>query len=155
MPLTFVSGDPLLTRAQVLAIGGNAQGQVETGALETLLYSRYPTAFAAYRKSCRAGKITTGTLWLWRETQPSLGIMVVRESAGGTTRLRYLENIVLTLARDYRRDGLTSLALVAPGAPADWPTLKPVIQHWLAKSLLPVTVYERYLPGIAAETHPP
>ncbi len=151
MTLTFVSGDPLLTRAQVLAFGGNALGQAETGALETRLLDRYPTAFAAYRKACRAGKVKTGTLWLWRETQPALGIMVVRESAGGTTRLRYVEAIAMTLARDYRREGLHSLALAAPGAAADWPTLKPVIEYWLKDCALPVTVYEQYLPGAAAE----
>lgn len=151
MPLTFVSGDPLLTRSQVLAFGGNAQGQAETGALETLLHNRYPTALAAYRKNCRAGKVRTGTLWLFRETQPALGVMVVRESAGGTTRLRFLEAVVMTLARDYQRDGLTSLAMVAPGGREDWPTLKPVVEYWLHKCALPVTVYEDYLPGVAAE----
>jgi hypothetical protein len=152
MPLTFVSGDPLLTKAQVLAFGGNAQGQTETGLLETRLLDRYPTAFAAYRKACRAGKVKTGTLWLWRETQPALGFMVVRESAGGTTRLRFLEAVVMTLARDYRREGLHRLAIAAPGSPTDWSTLKPVIEYWLGESLLPVTVYEQYLPGVAAET---
>jgi hypothetical protein len=151
MPLTFVAGDPLLTKAQVLAFGGNAQGQTETGALETLLLNRYPTVFAAYRKACRAGKVRTGTLWLWRETQPALGVMVVRESAGGTTRLRYLEAVVMSLARDYRREGLHSLALAAPGTSADWPTLKPVIEYWLRDCPLPVIVYEQYLPGVAAE----
>jgi hypothetical protein len=151
MPLTFVAGDPLLTKAHVLAFGGNAQGQTETGALETRLIDRYPTAFAAYRKACRAGKVKTGTLWLWRETQPALGVMVVRESAGGTTRLRFLEAVVMTLARDYRREGLRSLAIAAPGAPSDWPTFKPIIDYWLRNCPLPVTVYEGYLPGVAAE----
>jgi hypothetical protein len=151
MPVTFVSGDPLLTRAQVLAFGYNASGRTETGLLEMALLNRYPAAFASYGKYCRAGRIKTGTLWLWRETKPTLGFMILRETAVGATRLRYVEAVAMTLARDYKLDNMGSVAIALPGSPLEAPSLKEILVHWLEKSSLPVVIYEHYLPNVQAE----
>lgn len=152
MPLTFVTGDPLLTNAQMLAFGHNAQGRTQTGPLETMLHTRYPAAFASYSKQCRSGRIETGMMWTWRESQPALGFMVVRASSVGATRLRYVENIALSLARDYRRDNIRSIALVRLGGKLEWASIKPVLQRWLGKTELACIVYEDYVPGVQAES---
>lgn len=151
MPITYVSGDPLLTHAQVLAFGHNARGRFQVGALETLLLNRYPAAFATYGKRCRADKIKSGSLWIWRETQPMLGFMVVRDSAVGATRLRYVENIALTLARDFQREGITSIAIAPFWDALEWMTFKPIIDYWLGRCALPCVVYEQYVVGLTAE----
>lgn len=152
MPIQYVSGDPLLTSAQVLAFGHNARGRLELGALETILHHHFPAAFSTYSKRCRAGKIKAGTLWLWRESRPMLGFMVVRDSPVGATRLRYVENVVLMLARDFQREAITSIAVAPFWDNLEWPTLKPVFDYWLGKAALACVVYERYLPGTAAES---
>jgi hypothetical protein len=151
MPITFVSGDPFLTHAHVLAFGYNAAGRTETGVLEMALLDHYPAAFASYGKDCRARRIKTGTLWLWRESKPALCFMIVRETAVGTTRLRYIEAVAMTLARDFKQHSIRSMALVVPGSKQEYPTLKEIIVHWLGKSSLPLVVYEDYLPGVQAE----
>ena len=151
MPITYVSGDPLLTNAQILAFGHNAKGRTELGIFETLLLNRYPAAFATFGKSCRSGKIKTGGLWIWRETRPALGFMVVRESSVGATRLRYVEAIALGLARDFHLDGIRSIAIAPLGDSQEWPMLKPVLDYWLGQSALSCVIYEQYLPGIKAE----
>ena len=151
MPLTFVTGDPLLTHVQMLAFGHNAQGRPETSPLETELYRRYPAAFATYGKQCRGGCIDIGTLWAWRESRPALGFMVVRASPVGATRLRYVENIALSLARDYKRENITSIAIAPLGSKAEWPHIKPVLQRWLGNLDLECVVYEDYVPGVEAE----
>lgn len=151
MPTTYVSGDPLLTSAQILAFGHNVRGRTELGALETELLNRYPAAFASYSKQCRSGRIKTGQLWIWRESQPMLGFMVVRESSVGATRVRFVESVALNLARDYQREGIHSIAIAPPGSREEWPNLKPVLELWLGRAALPCYVYEQYLPGIKAE----
>lgn len=151
MPITYLAGDPLLTGAQVLAFGHNARGRAELGALETELLQRYPAAFAAYGKQCRSGRIKAGQLWLWHESQPVLGFMVVRESSVGATRVRFVEAVALNLARDYAREGIRSIAIAPPGSREEWPNLKPVLEHWLGRAALPCYVYEQYLPGVQAE----
>ena len=151
MPITYVSGDPLLTHAQTLAFGHNAKGRSELGALETTLLNRYPAAFATYGKNCRSKRIKPGTFWTWRESQPSLMFLVIRETAVGATRVRYVESAIMTLARDYRLHNLTSVAIAPLTNALEWTALKPVVDYWLRACPLPVVIYERYEPGVAGE----
>ncbi len=151
MPVYYVEGDPLLTKAQVLAVGHNARGRTEVDPLHTALQAKYPAAFATYARRCANAKIKTGTLWMWHDSRPQLGFMVVRESNVSATRLRYLEAVALTLARDHALEGIKSVAMVAPGSALEWTALKEVIQRWLAPSSLPVIVYEKYVAGVMAE----
>lgn len=154
MPLTYVTGDPLLTASQTLGFGHNARARTETGALETRLLDRSPAAFAGYRRLIASGRLKPGGLWVWRETRPYLAFLVVRESAQGSARLRFVEAVAMTIARDYRLYGLESLALAPLGSAEEWPLLQTVVQHWLADCPLPVTVYAGYAPGVAAEAAP-
>ena len=151
MPLTYVTGDPLLTRAQALAFGYNAGGRTEVGTLETQLLDLYPAAFATFGKQCRSQSIKPGMFWIWRESVPHLAFMVVRETSVGATRLRFVESAVMTLARDYRLHGVTSMALARLGDGDEWPALRPVVDYWLKASALPVVVYDTYAPGVRAE----
>ena len=151
MSVTYVSGDPLLTRAHALAFGANAKGQSETRPLEAAIYQRYPAAFATYRKQCRGERIRTGTLWFWRETLPLLAFCVVRDSSVGATRMRYVESVAMTLARDYKLFALNSLAVAPFGDREEWPNLKPILDHWLTKCNLPIVVYENYQPSVQAD----
>lgn len=142
MPLTYIAGDPLLTQQQTLAFGHNVRARMEVSALETRLLDAYPAAFASYRKQCQHGRIQPGDFWVWHESQPKLMFLVIRDSAQGATRRRYVESAVMTLARDYRLYGLESLAVAPLGSGDEWPLLKPVLDYWLAACPLPVMVYE-------------
>jgi hypothetical protein len=151
MPLTYAAGDPLLTRCQMLAFGHNARGRTELGAVESQIFMQHPAAFATYGKLCRAGRIRSGALWVWHESQPALGFMVIRESAVGVTRLRYLEAALLTLVRDHQLENIASVAFAPLGTREEWPTLRPVVDHWLTHAPFPCVVYEQYLPGVIGE----
>ncbi|MBC8172018.1 MAG: hypothetical protein H7X77_10110, partial [Anaerolineae bacterium] len=98
MPLTYTSGDPLHTTAQTLAFGHNARGRSELGVLATALMQQHPAAFAAYTRQCRNNRLKPGMIWVWRESKPWLMFMVVRDSAVGATRLRYVQAAVVNLA---------------------------------------------------------
>jgi hypothetical protein len=151
MAINTISGDPLLTHAQTLVFGHNAKGRTEVGALEMRLLNLYPAAFATYGKQCRSGRVKPGSLWIWRESQPYLGFMVSRASSVGATRTRYIEAAIMTLARDYRLYGLTSLAIAPLGGQDEWVVLKPLLAYWLRACPLPITVYEYYEPGVSGE----
>ena len=151
MTITLVSGDPLLTRAQALAFGHNARGRIEVGTMETQLYTRYPTAFAAYRRKCQSNRIKAGAYWAWMQGTPQLYFIVARETPVGATRTRYVQNAMMTLARDYRLLGLTSLAIAPLGDAIEWREIIPIVTHWLNMISLPVIVYEQFLPDIQAD----
>ncbi len=153
MPLTYLSGDPLLTTCQILAFGHNAKGRAELGALETRLHDLYPAAFATYGKQCRSERVRPGMWWTWREATPALGFMVVRESSVGATRLRFVESVLLTLVRDHQLENIQSIAFAPVGTGEEWPLLRPVFDYWLSAVPFSCMVYTQYVPGLAAEPH--
>lgn len=151
--LIFLSGDPLLTLSQTLAFGTNARGRSETDPLHTALAFRYPAAFAAYGKQVRAGRIKPGQFWLWRESRPNLLFMAVRDTPFSITRVRHVESVALTLARDYRLHNIHSLAIAPLGLPHEWTLLRHTLYLWLAPISLPLILYETYIPNLPAEEH--
>jgi hypothetical protein len=135
----YVRGDPLTTDADTLAFGYNALGRVEVEPLITALAATYPQVFASYRKQCHAGRIVAGTYWIWRESQPKLMFMVVRDSPVGASRLRYVQAVALALARDYRQEGIKSLAIAPLGQLHERAEIEKILETWLGK--MQVTVY--------------
>jgi hypothetical protein len=142
MPISYVSGDPMLTEAQTLVFGHNAKARTEVGKFEMRLFNLYPAAFATYRKQCVSGRVKPGGIWIWRESKPFLAFMVIRETSVGATRSRYVESGLLTLARDYHLYGLTSLAIAPLGAKEEWVMFRPLLDYWLRACPLSITVYE-------------
>ena len=151
MPLTYLSGDPLLTKQHILAFGSNASGRTETTPLATALLTRYPAAFASYGKLCRQGRIQACMTWFWYEAKPALAFMVVRETPVGATRLRQVDAVIMALARDYRVNNIRSIALAPLGAAHENDAIREVIDRWLSKLALRVIAYADYQPGLAAE----
>jgi hypothetical protein len=150
MTFLYVSGDPLLTRAQFLAFGHNARGRTELGNLETELLNRYPAPFSVFRRQCKTGRVETGTFWLWHESTPSLAFLVIRESSVGATRLRYVQSALLALARDYSLESIHSIAIAPLGHLQEWPEILRLLESWLNPLPIPIIVYQTYLPGIQA-----
>jgi hypothetical protein len=151
MPVIYVSGDPLQTSAQTLAFGYNVEGKTEVGALGIALLTRYPAAFSSFNRQARSGQIKTGGYWIWRDSKPQLMFLAVRQTAVGATRMRFVESVVMTLARDYRMELLSSLAIAPLTDTREWTAMRPLIDHWLGGSGLSVVVYDRYVPNVRAE----
>ena len=155
MPLRYVTGDPTLTGAQTLAIGHNARGQIEMNPVTVALRQRNPVAFSTYEQRCRKEQIQAGDYFIWRDSQPRLMFMAVRESAPGTTRLRHVQSVALSVARDFRLEGIKSLA-IAPLFSSDndqlaWREIKKVLEQWFSSSTLTVVVYDQVQQGIQAD----
>ena len=151
MPLTYLSGDPLLTKQPMLAFGSNAAGRTETTPLATALLTRYPTAFASYGKQCRQGRIQAGMTWFWYESKPALAFMVVRETPVGATRLRQVDAVIMALVRDYRINNIHGMAIAPLGADHENEAIHEVFERWLNKTALPVVAYTDYTRDRAAE----
>ncbi len=151
MTMFPVIGDPLLTRAQALAFGHNARGRIEVGTLETALYTRFPAAFAVYRKRCQSNRVKAGDYWVWMDATPRLYFMTVRRSSVGATRLRYVQATIMRLVREYALDGVQSLAIAPLGDPYEWDDLLPMVEQWLNMVSLPVAVYTRYVADVQAD----
>lgn len=151
MPVLHVQGDPLLTQAQTLAFGHNARARSEWDALPSALLYAHPTAFAAYSKACRRARVRAGDFYIWRAGRPLLAFLVIRESAVGATRLRYVQSALLRIARDYRLEGIHTLAIAPLGSAAEWPEIRGLAVALFRRSALPVVIYDAYRPGVRAD----
>lgn len=151
MPLNFAPGDPTLSQADMLAFGHNARGRTELGALETHLMQQYAPAFSAYTRRARQGKQKPGTWWLWTETRPKLAFLTIRDSSVGATRLRYVQSVLMTLARDYPMYQVQSLAIAPLGNSYERDEINKLAAQWLAGLTLPITLYTAYIPGVEVD----
>jgi len=141
MGLTFVQGENIfLAQAQTIAVGVNAAGRSEVSPFFTIVADRYPVFISNFRKRRQAGKLKPGDLWVWREGQPWILAMVVRDTPQGATRPRYVEAVCLKLARDWTAEGLKNLAMMRLAEGPDWSPVREIVELYLGQ--LPVTVYE-------------
>jgi hypothetical protein len=150
MAISFVQGDIFLAEVQAIAIGLNAAGRLDVTSLNTALHDRYPVFVSEYRKRGRANSLPPGTCWVWRDSQPWIVGLVVREAPQGATRPRYVETAMLNLFKNWQREGLHSLALMQLADQAEWPPLRVIVEQYLGEIDLPVMVYENHRPGAAA-----
>ena len=151
MPLKIVQGDPFLTQSDALGIGYNAKGRTENTPFLMDALRRYPTAFASYMRQARQNRQPVGSLYPWYDSSPRLLFMTVRASSVGATRLRYVQQIALTIARDYRLLQLESIAISPLGDSYEQAEILRLCEQWFAKSRLPVVIYEQYVAGIQAD----
>ncbi len=151
MSLTIVRGDIFLTRAHAIALDLNITGRLGTAPVYTALHDRFPVFVSECHKRGRAGSLTAGSLWVWREGAPWIVGLVVRETPQGATRLRYVEGAMLNLYKEWEREGVCSLAMMRMGSDDEWPGAREVILHYAAQMAISITLYDVYLPGVAAE----
>jgi hypothetical protein len=152
MNIRFVQGDVFLTRMQSVAVGLNTTGRVEVTPFFTTIQDRYPVFVSEYRKRGRAERLTPGDFWVWREGQPWLVGLVIRDTPQGPARLRYIETALLNLYKNWEREGLHSLALALTVDEIERPALHDLVARYLGT--LPVVVYEAHLPSVDAEVPP-
>lgn len=126
-----MDGDPFTTTCQTLAIGYNACAQTEVSVFGQAIQQRYPSAFATFRRDAQRGRVRVGTVWRWAQDHPQLALLIVRESAVGITRTRYVQMVAHQLAHDYALLGIESLAIVALGDHEMGEVFEEVLAHAL------------------------
>jgi hypothetical protein len=134
--------DIFSTEAQAIAVGLNAAGRLEVTPLFTALQDRFPVFISEFQKRGRAGKFTPGDVWIWRESQPWLIGLIVRETPPGATRLRYIETAMLNLYKISLEESIRSLVVVRLVEGDEWPAAREVISHYLSQMALQATIVE-------------
>ena len=151
MSLKLVTGDPLLTKASVLAFGHNAKGRTEMDDFGMTLMREYPAAFSSYTRQARQGRLQGGALYAWSETKPRLLFLTIRDSSVGATRLRYVQKALITIARDYPLYNINSLAIAPLGNQYERSEIENLYRTWFKNITLPVVIYTEYQAGTAAD----
>lgn len=151
MSLIFVEGDPLQTHAQALLLAMNLRGQVAVHPLETAMRDRYPVFYSEHRRLARQDFWQGGQLWFFRDATPLLVGAMVQDSANGVVKLRFLEQALISLRREYQEQGITSLAVAPMGDALEWSSLRALLVEHVTMLPIPIVIYQQYLPQTTAE----
>lgn len=162
--IQYVTGDILLSQAQVIAHGIAPQEHFDHG-LALALRERWPSMARDYRHAQRGQHLDAGTVWSWAgvdsdgSTRTILNLLTQKmvgegpAARPGKATLESVNHALKALARYAGSTGVTSIALprLATGVGGmDWADVKPLVEQHLSPLGVPIIVYETYHPGVAA-----
>ncbi|MCP3919873.1 MAG: macro domain-containing protein [bacterium] len=158
--LTEVSGDILLSKAQVIAHGVAPQDHFDSG-LALSLRERFPTMYKDFRHYCKVGNPRAGETWTWGGTG---GVRVTslftqdpprtQNAKPGAATFHNVNHSLKEFAKEVKREGYKSIALprLATGVgKLPWEEVKPLLKRHLGELGVPVIVYSEFHSGVEAD----
>lgn len=158
--LTEVSGDILLSKAQVIAHGVAPNDHFDSG-LALALRERWPAMVKDFRHYCRVSNPSSGTLWTWGGPG---GVRIVslltqepapnKNAHPGQATSHNVGRALKALAAEIEKEGWTSVALpkLATGVGRmDWSEVKGLIDDHLGGVGCHLIVYSEYHAGVEAK----
>lgn len=149
-----VSGDLLLTKAQVIAHGVAPNDPFHNG-LALQLREQWPAMYKDFRHFCQSRHPKPGTLWTWMGADGKRIVNLFTHETieghhGGTpgpASLQHVGHALRELARLANAEQFTSIALprLATGiGRLAWNEVKPLLDQHLGGLDIPVLVYSTY-----------
>lgn len=149
-----VSGDLLLSKAQVIAHGVAPNDPFHTG-LALQLREQWPSMYKDFRHYCQSKHPKAGTLWTWMGADGRKIVNLFTQNAieghhGGTpgpATVQHVGHALHELAKLAETEHFTSIALprLATGVGRlDWKDVKPLLEQHLGALKIPVIVYATY-----------
>ncbi|WP_238946453.1 macro domain-containing protein [Vandammella animalimorsus] len=160
-----VTGDILLSKAELLAHGISAQDPFDSG-LALALRERWPSLVKDYRHHTHSHAIEAGEIWPWVGVQEEGGVrrivnLVTQNTMGqgpsakpGKATVENVRHALQNLAKYVKQENIRSLALprLATGVGGlQWEDVKPLVQQYLGELDIPVVVYTTYHKGEQAD----
>ncbi len=155
----FVSGDILLSRAQVL-VHGVAPSDPMTHGLALSLREKYPALHKDFHHWCSQQHPKPGAAWMWGSAGGVRIVNLITQDggygAGGRPGRATLHNVrasLRALTKMAEAESFTSLAVprLATGVGAlSWDDVLPVLEERLGALGIPVYVYSEFHAGKAA-----
>jgi O-acetyl-ADP-ribose deacetylase (regulator of RNase III) len=155
--ISFVSGDILQANEQYIAQGvaeGNQEG-LGTG-LALKISTRWPAAQSAFKRHCRSGMFTGGSLWAFPPTHNTPGIIYLATQPDMYhATMPYLRKALRELASWTQKNEVESVALpkIAAGlGKLSWPDdVRPILIRYLDSADCKFAVYEHFTQAMEDE----
>lgn len=155
--ITFVRGDILQANEPYIAHGvaeGNQEG-LGTG-LALKISKRWPVAQLAFKRHCRSGRFTGGSLWAFPPTQTTPGIIYLATQPDMYhATLPYLRKALRSLSAWADKNEVNSIALpkIAAGlGKLSWPgQVRPLLIQYLERADCTFVVYEHFTQSMEIE----
>ncbi|HNQ92296.1 MAG TPA: macro domain-containing protein [Alphaproteobacteria bacterium] len=153
--ITKVSGDILLTDAQVIAHGVAPDDHFNHG-LALQLREHFPAMVKDFRSWCHQTHPKSGHAWLWASPEHVIINLMTQEKAHdhnanpGPASHHNVDHALKELAKLAQKENLKSIALprLATGVGSmDWAEVEPLIEKHLGNLDISVIIYETYVQG--------
>jgi O-acetyl-ADP-ribose deacetylase (regulator of RNase III) len=151
-----VSGDILLTQAQVIAHGVAPNDPMSQG-LALALHAKYPALHKDFHHWCSQVHPKPGAAWMWGTAGGVRVVNLLTQDGGyghgarpGAATLAHVRESLKALARMSEAEGFSSIALprLATGVGGlPWADVWPIVEDRLGSLRIPVYVYATYHPG--------
>lgn len=155
----FVSGDILLSRAQVV-VHGVAPNDPMTHGLALSVREKYPALHKDFHHWCSQQHPKPGAAWMWGAAGGVRVVNLITQAGGygaggrpGRATLHNVRESLRALAKMAHAESFTSMAVprLATGVGAlSWDDVLPVIEDRLGALGIPVFVYSEFHAGVAA-----
>jgi len=155
-----VSGDILLTKAQLIAHGVAANDPMTQG-LALSLHEKYPSMHKDFHHWRHQNHPDLGDAWMWGGAGGVRIVNIITQEGGhdhgsrpGKASLKGIRDGLKALARIIKKEGIESLAAPRIGAGVgglDWADVKPIFEDRLGELDIPVYIYEEFQAGVQAD----
>ncbi len=155
-----VTGDILLTKAQVIA-HGVAPNDDFTSVLALSLREHWPAMYKDFRHYCHTMHPKPGEIWIWANPEGKrIANLFTQEAAyghgvkPGRAKLEYVNHALRALHKAVGAEGFTSITLsrLATGVGGlSWENVFPLISKHLGELTIPVFVYTLFHKGMKAD----
>lgn len=158
--LLQVTGDILLTRAQVIAHGVAPNDDFHQG-LALSLRKEWPAMYKDFRHYCKSTHVKPGALWAWAGPGGRRIVSLFTQEAAykkgekpGKATVSYVSHALRNLRELAVKEKFRSIAMprLATGVGRlEWGDVEPFIHENLGDLGIPVLVYTTYRKGMAAK----
>jgi O-acetyl-ADP-ribose deacetylase (regulator of RNase III) len=162
-----VTGDILRTTCPAIAHGVAPNDPFASG-LALQLRERAPSLYKDFRHWCHVSRPKPGSLWVWSGAGAKGAVHIAclfTQEGGyqhgdkpGRARAEHVNHALRELRKWLLEAHIEAVALprLATGVGAlGWDTVEPLITNHLGDLAIPVFVYDKYAPGVAADERVP
>ncbi len=142
--LRFVRGNLFDSKARTLVNTVNCAGIMGKG-VALSFKKKYPDMYNDYRRRCEQGEIRPGVLTLYTDTEPWVLNFPTKRHWRARSRLDDIEAGLKEFVCQYKRWGITSVAMPALGCGhggLDWADDRSLIEKYLGDLEIDIEVYE-------------
>jgi O-acetyl-ADP-ribose deacetylase (regulator of RNase III) len=135
--------DLFASTAQTLVNPVNTVGVMGAG-LARVYKQRYPEMFREYQDQCRSGRLSIGSLMLWRGPDRWVLNLSTKTSWKLPSTLGHIETGLRRFRSDYDALGITSIAFPALGCGCgslSWMAVRPLLDRYLGDLPIAVEIY--------------
>ena len=151
-----VTGDILLTRANVIAHGVAANDPMSEG-LALSLHERFPSMHKDFHHWCHVTRPSPGAAWIWSGADGVRIVNLITQEGGyghgarpEKATLKHVRDSLKELTKIVKKEAITSIALpkLATGVGGlEWSEVYPVIKERLGDLETPVYLYTEFHAG--------